>query len=71
MWEALPTELAVHVFKIRNQLIQSERSAQFIQSRWKGYRTRVLIGRFHMLKYLQVFREFNPSLVIFLCRARL
>tara|TARA_B100000085_G_scaffold230236_1_gene216701 strand:- start:440 stop:595 length:156 start_codon:yes stop_codon:yes gene_type:complete len=42
-----------------------------IISLWKCYKTRVLIGRFKMLKYLKEFRLFNPTLKEFLLRSKL
>lgn len=71
MWDGLPMDITLRVIQLRNSSIRSERAAQRVQSRWKGYRTRVLLGRFHMLEYLHVFRQFNPSVRIFLHRARL
>ena len=35
---------------------------------WRGYRTRVLLGRFRMLRYLAAFREWNPDLATFAAR---
>ena len=47
------------------------RSAARIQAAWRRYRVRVLVGRFRMLRYLHAFREWNPSVGVFLRRARL
>ena len=40
-----------------------------IQKIWRSYRIKVLIGRFHLLRYLKDFRSWNPSVTVFLNRA--
>lgn len=42
-----------------------------VQRMWRGYRTRVLLGRFRLLRYLREFREWNPDPATFLDRAKL
>jgi hypothetical protein len=45
--------------------------AQRIQAVFRAHRTRVLLGRFRMLRYLHEFRQWNPSAAQFLARARI
>lgn len=71
MWDNLPDDVHLHIFRLRAQAMSAERKAVRMQSAWRGYRTRVLIGRFHMLRYLQTFREWNPTLVDFLHKSKL
>ena len=44
---------------------------RLIQKQWYKYRTKVLIGRFHMLRYLKDFRMWNPTIDEFLSRSKL
>lgn len=67
MWDALPWELRVRIAAMARR----ERAAIAVQRTWSGYRTRVLMGRFRMLRYLREFRTWNPTLSAFLSRARL
>ena len=71
MWDALPAELRAEVFMWRRRLMLPQRSAVRIQAQWRQYRTRVLLGRFRMLRYLHEFRQWNPSAQTFIARARL
>jgi hypothetical protein len=63
----LPPDLVAYVLQWRDRLA----AAEAVQSAWRGYRTRILIHRFAMLRYLAAFREWNPDLLSFLARARL
>jgi hypothetical protein len=69
MWRQLPAELTLLVLRFRARLLAGH--ARRIQTAWRGYRARVLLGRFRMLRYLRDFREWNPSAPNFLRRARL
>ena len=71
MWDRLPLDLAVFILQERQVAIRRERAASRVQRAWRGYRVRVLCGRFRMLRYLWPFREFNPNLPVFLRRAKL
>lgn len=67
MWDHLPSDVTRHILWLTSR----ENAACRVQRAWHGYRTRVLLGRFRMLRYLQAFRVFNPSVGCFLRRARL
>ena len=41
-----------------------------LQAHWKGFRIRKLITRFLCLRYIQEFRDFNPTASIYLSRCR-
>lgn len=70
-WSALPTELALDILARRADAIRRERAAQRAQATWRGYRVRVLLGRYRMLRYLAEFRRYNPDVRAFVHRARL
>lgn len=70
-WSALPPELVLDILARRAHAIGSERRARAVQSAWRGYRVRVLLGRYHMLRYLADFRRYNPDVRCFVRRARL
>jgi hypothetical protein len=70
-WSALPTELVLDILGRRAALIRRETRARAVQAAWRGYRVRVLLGRFHMLRYLAEFRRHNPDVRAFVRRARL
>ena len=67
----LPDDIKNLIMYFRKIKTASKKATTYIQAHWFGYKTRVLIGRFRMLKYLKEFREFNPSLKIFLLRCKL
>ncbi len=69
MWHTMPSDLILHILRMRAQMLADVASR--IQRAWRGYRTRMLIGRFRRLRYLHDFREWNPTAYHFLCRARL
>jgi hypothetical protein len=69
MWHRLPTDVVLLILQWRTRL--AGREARRVQCAWRGYRVRVLLGRFRMLRYLREFREWNPSVSVFLQRATL
>ena len=71
MWDCLPPDVAISILRERHLAIRRERAAQTVQRAWRGYRARVLCGRFRALRHLRPFRQFNPSLPAFLRRAKL
>ena len=70
-WDNLPNEIHSLIFYYRKIMMCGNLAADRIISRWKCYKTRVLIGRFKMLMYLKDFRMFNPNLKQFLLRSKL
>ena len=70
-WDNLPNELINKILSYRRNLILTKISSIKIQSIWRMYRTKVLIGRFKMLKYLKEFKKWNPSINIFIKRSKL
>lgn len=70
-WDNLPGELRSLILYYRKLMMCGNLAADRIISSWKCYKTRVLIGRFKMLKYLKEFRLFNPTLKEFLLRSKL
>ena len=70
-WDNLPYDLVEYIFFFRKLLTCKNPAASKIQSTWHCYRTRILIGRFHMLRYLKDFREWNPNINEFIRRSRL
>lgn len=71
IWDNLPDDIIKIIMYFRKLLTCGNGAATYIQSRWKSYKTRVLIGRFRLLRYLREFRELNPTLIDFLLRSRL
>ena len=70
-WDDLPEEIINIIFRYRKLLTCQNYFATKIRSKWLQYRTRILIKRFIMLRYLSEFRRLNPTLKIFLLRSRL
>lgn len=70
-WDELPQEIINIILSYRKIFTCDNYCATKIKSAWVCYRTRVLIGRFRMLRYLRDFRELNPTLQEFLLRSRL
>lgn len=68
-WDYLPNEIIKIILKYRKTMTCQEPASIKIQTAWKYYRTRVLIGRFKMLRYLRDFRIWNPSIQTFLARS--
>ncbi len=70
-WDYLPNDLIEIILQYRKLLTCNNPAATKIQSVWRCYRTRVLIGRFHMLRYFREFRLWNPDIFLFLKRSKL
>lgn len=70
-WDNLPNELINKILSNRRYLILTKISSIKIQSIWRMYRTKVLISRFKMLKYLKEFKKWNHSINIFIERSKL
>ena len=70
-WDNIPNDIIKIIMYYRKVLTCGETASTKIISTWKCYKTRLLIGRFKMLRYLRDFRLFNPSIKIFLLRSRL
>ena len=70
-WDDLPVDIVNYIMNFRKLNTLGFKASTKIQSSWKCYRTRVLIGRFKMLRYLKDFRRWNPSIQDFLLRSRL
>ena len=62
LW-ALPDDVVEMILRIR--------AATDIQAHWRGYRTKVLVGRFRMLRFVRVFASFNKTIGVFMRRSRL
>ena len=71
VWDDLPEDVVREIWRWRRTATVRPRAAACVQATWRGYRTRVLVGRFRMLRYLEPFRQYNPSPAAFLARARL
>ncbi len=70
-WNYLPNDIIKYILLYRKQLTMSLKAFYIISNRWKTYRTRVLYGRFKMLRYLKDFRIWNPTIQEFLLCSRL
>ena len=70
-WDSLPNDIIYKILNYRNYFILTKISSIKIQSKWRMYRTKVLIGRFKMLRYLKEFRLWNPSINLFIERSKL
>ena len=71
MWSDLPEELRLVIWGEWADAGLATRACVRVQRAWRGYRTRVLLGRFGMLRYLKSFREWDPPVATFLLLARL
>ena len=69
MWSELPDDLARCV--LAHHAAARRRAAARAQAAWRGYRCRVLVGRFRLLRNLRPFRDFNPRAGDFVRRSRL
>ena len=70
-WDLLPNDIIKYIFKFRRLLTCSHPAAIKIQSIWKCYKIRVLVGRFSLLRYVKEFRIWNPTIFEFINRSRL
>ena len=61
----LPHDLQRHILLLILSDRQRVRCARHAQRARRGYRIRVLVGRFRMLRYLHSFREWNPTIELF------
>ena len=68
-WDNLPSDIIKLILNFRKKITCGNNAARFIQKKWCIYRSRILIGRFRMLRYLKDFRDWNPSLEEFLSRS--
>ena len=70
-WDELPEEIIKYILFFRNYKTLSVNCALKIQSIWKCYKTKILIQRYKLLRYLKDFRIWNPNIQVFLLRSRL
>ena len=70
-WDDIPNDIIKIILYNRKIITCGPGRVNKIIATWKCYKTRVLIGRFKMLRYLQDFRCFNPSIKTFLLRSKL
>tara|TARA_B100001093_G_C26842477_1_gene1021207 strand:+ start:2111 stop:2329 length:219 start_codon:yes stop_codon:yes gene_type:complete len=70
-WDDLPVEIVNYIMDFRKLKTSGYKASTKIQCIWKCYRTRVLIGRYKMLRYLKDFKIWNPNIQEFLLRSRL
>ena len=70
-WDILPDDIIKLILKFRKLNTCGNNCATKIQSIWRCYKTRVLIGRYKLLRYMPVFRNFNPNVFIFISRSKL
>ena len=71
-WDSLPRELIDIIMDYRRlETCGYNKKARKIQSTWRCFRTRILVGRFIMLRYLQDFRIWNPTMYEFISRSKL
>ena len=69
IWKSLPDDIGyIILYIIINNRIKNTIK---IQSIWRCYRVRVLIGRFKLLRYIKEFREYNYSIDYFISRSKL
>ncbi len=70
-WDYLPLDIITYILHLRKIIMLENPAAIKIQSVWKCYKTRILIGRFNMLRYLRDFRIWNPTINEFIERSKL
>lgn len=68
-WDNMPDDIIWLILIFRKEITCGNSAAKYIQKKWNKYRTRILIGRFNMLRYLRDFRQWNPTLQEFLSRS--
>ena len=69
MWSYLPNDIIDIIIDIKIKKIN--KMCTKIQSIWRCYKTRVLVGRYKLLRYIKEFREYNTSIYSFLIKSRL
>jgi hypothetical protein len=70
-WDNLPDDIIKIILNFRREITCGNKAAKYIQDKWNKYKIKILTGRYHMLKYLKEFREWNPTLELFLSRSKL
>ena len=70
-WDYLSDDLVRYILIFRKVLTCENPAARKIQCIWNSYKIRILIKRFHMLRYLKDFRLWNPTINEFIKRSRL
>ena len=71
-WDSLPKEIIELIMFYRKQLTCGDtKNIIKIQSLWRHYKTKILIDRFKMLKYIKDFRIWNPNINEFIIRSKL
>lgn len=70
-WDDLPDDVIKIILYHRKRITCGNKCVNKIIATWKCYKTRILIGRFKLLRYLREFGHFNPSIKIFLLRSKL
>ena len=70
-WDNLPDDIIKYIMYHRKLKTCYNKPIYKIQSIWRCYRTRVLIGRFKMLRYLKEFKIYNPNIFDFINRSKL
>ena len=70
-WDLLPDDIINIILYYRKRITCGDNVATKIQSVWKSYKIRVLINRYKTLRYLPIFKKFNPNIYIFISRSRL
>tara|TARA_Y100000389_G_scaffold83770_3_gene80394 strand:+ start:2326 stop:2577 length:252 start_codon:yes stop_codon:yes gene_type:complete len=61
-WDELPDDIIKYIMFFRKFKTSGFKASTKIQSLWKCHRTRLLIGRYKMLRYLKEFRIWNPNI---------
>ena len=70
-WKKLPfSKLPDDVLKLIVNLIKKKYFIIKLQACWRGFRIRKLMTRFICLRYLQEFRDWNPTAIVYLSRCR-
>jgi hypothetical protein len=69
LWKNLPDDIGYIILYII--INNRKKNAIKIQSIWRCYRVRVLIGRFKLLRYIKEFREYNYNIYYFISRSRI
>ena len=69
MWHTLPDDIILYILLLHSKI--QERYVINIQAAWKGYKTRILVGRFRLLRNTRPFRFYNPNIHHFVMRSKL